>query len=135
MAVNQSYPKPRQLLTKVVSIARTDSSTEKCVLPKGAIIAGVRVLQTVAASTAAGTFDLGWSGAAGAILDDFSMATTKVGMVHAGTAIGTVAGAGTALDSDKTVIATYTVGSSTAGGTGYVFIDYFLPGPGEAIDG
>jgi hypothetical protein len=135
MAVNQSYPKPRQALTKIVSIARTDSSTEKCVLPKGAVITNVRVLQVDNAATAAGSFVLGWSGATSAILSAFSMATTKVGLVLAGTAIGTVAGAGTALDSDKTVLATYTVGSSTAGGTGYVMIDYFLPGPGEAIDG
>jgi hypothetical protein len=135
MAVNQSYPKPRQALTKIVSIARTDSSTEKCVLPKGAVITNVRVLQVDNAATAAGSFVLGWSGATSAILSAFSMATTKVGLVLAGTAIGTIAGAGTALDSDKTVLATYTVGSSTAGGTGYVMIDYFLPGPGEAIDG
>jgi hypothetical protein len=132
--VTLSNPKPRTLLTKVVSIARTDSSTLKCVLPKGAVIANVRVLQVDDAVTAAGSFVLGWSGATSAILGTFSMATTKVGLVHAGTAIGTVAGAGTAMTSDRQVISTYTVGSSTAGGTGYVFIDYFIPGPGEAID-
>lgn len=132
--VTLSNPKPRTVLTKVVSIARTDSSTLKCVLPKGAVITGVRVLQVDNAATAAGSFVLGWSGATSAILSAFSMATTKVGLVQAGTSIGTVAGAATPLDSDKQVIATYTVGSSTAGGTGYVFIEYFIPGPGEAID-
>jgi hypothetical protein len=130
-----SYPKPRQLLTKIVAIARADSSTEKAVLPKGAIIAGVRVLQTTDAVTDTGSFVLGWSGATSAILSAFTMATTKVGLVQPGTAIGTVAGAGTALDSDKAVLSTYTVGSSTAGGVGFVFIDYFMPGPGEAING
>ena len=53
---------------------------------------------------------------------------------NAVTAAGTVAGQGTQLDSDKAVISTYTVGSSTAGGEGFVVIDYFVPGPGEAID-
>lgn len=132
--VTLSNPKPRTQYTKVVSIARTDSSTLKCVLPKGAVITNVRVLQVDNAATAAGSFVLGWSGATSAILSAFSMATTKVGLVLPGTAIGTVAGAATALDGDKQVISTYTVGSSTAGGTGYVFIDYFIPGPGEALD-
>lgn len=129
-----SYPKPRTLQTKIVPIARTDSSTSKCVLPKDAVIVGVRVLQVDNAVTGAGSFVLGWSGATSAILSAFSMATTKVGMAQAGTSIGTVAGAGTKLDSDKQVIATYTVGTSTAGGTGYVFIDYFVAGNGENID-
>jgi len=133
MPVNLSYPKPRDVLTKVVAIARTDSSTEKCVLPKGAFITNIRILQVDNAATAAGTFSLGWSGATTALVNAFSMATTKVGLVNAGTNIGTVAGAGTQLDSDKMVISTYTVGSSTAGGTGYVFIEYFMPAPGEGI--
>lgn len=130
--VGLSYPKARSLLTKVIPIARTDSSTLKCALPKGAVIVGVHVNQTVDASTAAGAFNLGWSGSTTAILNAFSMATTKVGLVNAGTAIGT--GVFTPLDSDKNVIATYTVGSSTAGGTGYVVIDYFVVMGNEGVD-
>ena len=131
MAVNLSYPKPRSLQTKVIGIARTDSSTEKCVLPKHAVIVGVDVFQNVAATTAAGAFDLGWTGDTDGILNDFSMATTAVGLVNAGTAAGT--GVMTKLDSDKVVLSTYTVGSSTAGGTGYVIIEYFVTGPGETL--
>lgn len=131
MAVNLSYPKPRSLQTKVIEIARTDSSTEKCVLPKDAVIVGVHVFQDVAATTAAGAFDLGWTGDTDGILNDFSMATTAVGLVNAGTAAGT--GVMTKLDSDKVVLSTYTVGSSTAGGTGYVIIEYFVTGPGETL--
>lgn len=129
---NMSYPKSRSLQTKIFAIARTDSSTVKCVLPKDAIIAGVYVLQTVAASTAAGSINVGWSGATTGILNAFSMATTSVGYAPSGTATG--AQVGVKLDSDKQVIATYTVGSSTAGGTGYVKIEYFVPGPGEGLD-
>ena len=131
MPVNQSYPKPRSLQSKVITIARTDNATEKCVLPKGAVVVGIHVNQTVNASTAAGTFDLGWSGDADALVNDFSMATTKVGLVNVGTAVGD--SVMTKLDSDKTIISTYTVGSSTAGGTGFVVIDYFIPGAGEDL--
>lgn len=132
MAVNMSYPKPRDLQTKIIAIERTDSSTEKCVLPKGVIVVDVEVLQEVDASTAAGAFSLGWSGATTALLSSFSMATTKVGLVKAGTAYGSAV-CGTALTSDKMVISTYTVGSSTAGGTGKVIIKYFMPGSGETV--
>lgn len=131
MAVNLSYPKPRSLQTKVVAIARADSSTEKCVLPKGAVICDVHVFQDVAATTAAATFDLGWSGDTDGILNDFSMATTAVGLVNAGTAAGT--GVMTKLDSDKVVLSTFTAGSSSAGGTGYVIISYFVAGPNEGV--
>lgn len=127
-----SYPKPRQVITKIIPIARTDSSTVKCVLPKDAIIVDVDVYQTVDAATAAGSFVLGWSGTTSAILSAFSMATTKVGLASAGTSMGS--GTFTRLDSDKQVLSTYTVGSSTAGGTGFVVIQYFFPGPGEAVD-
>jgi len=132
MPVNMSYPKPRSLQTKVIEIARTDSSTVKCVLPKGAIIADVDVLQEVNASTNVGAVSVGYAGATTAILNAFTMATTKVGLVKAGTAVGSAV-LGTALDSDKQVISTYTVGSSTAGGTGKVMIHYFMPGPGETV--
>jgi len=131
---NMSYPKPRNVQTKAFAVARADSSTTKCVLPKDAVITNVRVLQTSDAVTGAGAFSVGWSGATTAVLNAFAMATTKVGLAIAGTAIGTVAGAGTKLDSDKVVICSYTVGASTSGGVGYVFIDYFLAGPGENID-
>ena len=83
------------------------------------------------ATTAAGSFVLGWSGSTSAILAAFSMATTKVGQVHPGVSAG--ASIGTKLDSDKMVLSTYTVGSSTAGGTGFVAIKYFVAGPGETL--
>lgn len=128
---NLSYPKPRNVKKKYFQILRTDSSTDKCTLPKDAIVTSVKVTQTSNASTAAGSFVLGWSGSTSALLSAFSMATTAVGQVHAGTSVG--ASVGSKLDSDKTVLATYTVGSSTAGGEGWVEIEYFVPGPGENL--
>lgn len=130
MPVNQSYPKPRNILTKIVEIARADSSTAKCVLPKGAIVTNVMVNQTANAVTNTGSFVLGWSGSTSALLSAFTMATTKVGLVAPGTAVG--ASVGTQLTADQIVLSTYTVGSSSAGGTGYVIIEYFMPGPGES---
>lgn len=131
MPVNQSYPKPRGIITKIVPIYRTDSSTAKCVIPKDSVITCVMVNQTSNAVTNTGSFVLGWSGTTSALLSAFTMATTKVGLVQPGTAVG--ASVGTKLTADQIVLSTYTVGSSTAGGEGYVIIEYFMPGSGESI--
>lgn len=130
--VGVSYPKPRELLSKIFPIARTDSSTAKCFLPRDAIIAGVYVLQTAPSVTGAATVNVGWSGATTSILNAFSLPTTSVGYSTGGSATGSALG--TKLTQDQQVIATYSVGTSTAGGTGYVKIEYFVPGAGEAID-
>ena len=129
--VGLSYPKGRDLITKILPIARTDSSTVKCVSPKDAVIVGVHCLQNSNAATAAATWTVGWSGATTAILNAFSAATTAVGLVNPGTAIGT--GVFTKLDSDKAVISTFG-GTSTAGGTGYIMIEYFLASGNEGVD-
>ena len=131
MPVNLSYPKPRDLLVKAFAIARTDSATEKCVLPKDAVIVGVNVLQDVNAATDVGSVTVSCGSDSDGILNAFSMATTAVGYVAAGTAAGS--SVGTKLSVDSVVKSTYTVGSSTAGGTGYCFIHYFVPGPGETL--
>ena len=130
--VGLSYPKGRDLITKIVPIARTDSSTVKCVIPKDAVIVDVHVMQTTDAVTAAGSFVLGWSGTTSAILSAFSMATTKVGLVNPGVSAGS--GLLSNLTQDQAILSTYTVGSSSAGGTGYVILSYFVAGPGEQVD-
>ena len=130
--VGLSYPKGRDLITKIVPIARTDSSTVKCVIPKDAVIVDVHVMQTTDAVTAAGSFVLGWSGTTSAILSAFSMATTKVGLVNPGVSAGS--GLFSKLTQDQAILSTYTVGSSSAGGTGYVILSYFVAGPGEQVD-
>jgi hypothetical protein len=132
--INLSYPKTRDGYRKYFRFGRTDSSTLKCVLPKGAIITSVLVTQDAAAVTGAGAINLGWSGATTALLNAFSLPTTSVGQAGAGAAAGSQLLAGTALTEDKQVICTYTVGSSTAGGTGFAQILFFLAGPGELID-
>lgn len=122
--------KPREMQVLVVPILRADTSaTSYGKLPKDAFIAGVEVVQTSSAATAAGTIDIGSASDADAILDAFSMATTAVGHVTAGVKVGVLVG--TKLTADVDVQATYTVGSSTADGEGYAMIKYFVPGPGE----
>ena len=130
--VGLNYPKQRELITRIFPIARTDSSTPKMTLPRDAIIAGVYVLQTAAAVTGAASVNVGWSGATTGILNAFSLPTSSVGYAPSGTATG--AQVGTKLTQDQVVLSTYSVGTSTAGGTGYVKIEYFVPGPGEVID-
>lgn len=132
MAVTMSYPKPRSLLTKVISIARTDNGTVKAWLPRGAIIMDVDVFQKVSATTDVGSVDVGLNADGDVILDGFVMATTAVGLVKPGAAAGTAV-MGDPLSADSAVTVTYTVGDSTAGGTGLVAIHYILPGAGELI--
>ena len=131
MPVTLSYPKPRDLLTKFISLAVTDSSTEKCVLPKDAILANVICNQTVNATTDASSWVVGWSGATGAILNAFASATTKVGMVHPGTTVGTEMG--NKLTADRSIISTCTKGASDTTSVVQVMIQYFIPGSGETL--
>ena len=127
-----SYPKRRTTQQLIIPVARTDSATAKAWLPKDAVVTGVHVLQNVNASTAAGSFTVGLGSDADGILEAFSMATTKVGLVNAGVSAGV--SVLTKLSVDAPVTTTYTVGSSTAGGTGFVIIDFFVAGSGEAVD-
>lgn len=129
--VGLSYPKRRDSMTLIVPIARTDSSTAKCVLPKDAVVCGLHVYQAAAAVTGAATYNLGWSGATTALLNAFSLPTSTVGLANSGSATGS--SFLTKLDSDKQVIGTFG-GASSAGGTGYVIIEFFIPGGNEAVD-
>ena len=128
---NLSYPKPRGCIHKVIPIARTDSSTVKCVIPKDAVIIGVHCYQNVNAGTNAATWTVGWTGDTDAVLNAFSAATTAVGLVNPGTAAGS--GIYQKLDTDKAVFSTFG-GTSVSGGTGFVVIEYFMAGSGEAVD-
>lgn len=129
---NLSYPKRRSTMQLVVPIARADSATQKAWLPKDAVVTGVHVLQNVNAATAVATFTVGLGSDADGILEAFTMSTTKVGLVNAGVSAGV--SVLSKLTADAPVTSTYAVGSSTAGGTGFVIIDFFIAGPGEAVD-
>jgi hypothetical protein len=129
---NLSYPKRRSTMQLVIPVARTDSATQKAWIPKDAVITGVHVLQNVNAATATSSFTVGLGSDADGILEAFTMATSKVGLVNAGASAGVEVL--TKQTTDKPVTVSYTVGSSTAGGTGFVIIDFFIAGAGEAVD-
>lgn len=131
MPINMSYPKSRAIITKIVPLARTDSSTEKCVLPKDAVIMGVFVHQTAAATSNASTFDVGFTGDLDGILDGISFATTSVGYVAAGAFAGSAVG--TKLTADRVIVSTCTPGAGDTTSAGYAVIQYFMPGPGEGL--
>ena len=133
MAVNLSYPKARGGLEKIISIARTDSSTEKAWIPKDAVIIGVYVIQSTACDGTTGTISVGFSGGGTEILNAFNASTNDAGYHAAGAAAGSTVIAGTKLTEDKKVIATFTAGDSTAGGDGFVKIEYVVLGGGESI--
>lgn len=126
------YPKGRDLICKIMKINRTDSSTPKMTIPKDAVIVGVHVYQDAVAVTGNGAYNLGWSGATTSILNAYSLTTAGTGLQNSGSATGT--GVFTKLTQDQLLIGTYTVGTSTAGGTGYVAIEYFMPGGQEGVD-
>ena len=127
-----SYPKRRSTLQLVIPVARTDSATTKAWLPKDAVVTGVHVLQNVNAATATASFTIGLGADVDGILEAFTMGTTKVGLVNAGTSAGV--SVLSKLTADAPVTSSYTVGSSTGGGTGFVMIDFFMAGPGEGVD-
>lgn len=127
-----SYPKRRTTQQLIIPVARTDNATTKAWLPKNAVVTGVHVLQNVNASTATASFTVGLGSDADGILEAFTMATSKVGLVNAGASAGVSVLSKLTVDAPVTV--TYTVGSSTAGGTGFVIIDFFNAGAGEAVD-
>jgi hypothetical protein len=127
-----SYPKRRSTYQIIIPVLRTDNGTTKAWLPRDAVVSGVHVLQTVNASTATASFTVGLGSDADGILEAFTMATSKVGLVNAGASAGVAVLA--KQTSDLPITVTYTVGSSTAGGTGFVIIDFFVTGPGEAVD-
>lgn len=131
--VNQSYPKPRSTMQKIFPFARTDNLTVKAALPRDAVVTGIHIYQATAAVTGAGAVSVGLTGVSGtALVNAFSLPTTSVGLANPGAAVGS--SYLTKLDADRAVTVTYAVGSSTAGGTGWVVIDYFVAGPGESAD-
>ncbi len=126
--VGYTYPKARDLLIKAFPILRTDSSTQKGVIPKDAVIAFVVVHQQANAVTAAASYNLGTAGTPTGVLNAFSLPTTSVGLAFAGAQAGSLVG--TKLTADAPLIGTFGGGSS-AGGTGVVYVGYYMVGPGE----
>jgi len=134
--VTSTTPPAIELLTKVVQVARTDTTAFNAfVLPKGSVVAGVYVLG-VTASDAATTaiIDVGTNPAtADEILDSFSVKTSGDGYFAAGATAGTALG--TQLSADTLYKAAYseTGTASTTGGPWLVKVEYYMPQPGYSF--
>lgn len=127
---NTLTPSARNVLTKIGTIARTDNGTVKFGLPKGAFIAGIYIIQTAVAVTGNATVDIGITGDTDGLVNDFVLGTTSAGYAAGGATTGSAVG--TVLTADVDVVVTYAVGTSTAGGTGYFKVEYYIPPSGQS---
>lgn len=137
--VGLSYPKPRELLTKFFKISRTDTTgVAKTALPKGSIIGGAYVIGGVASDAATtATVSFGSSVTATEYVSGFDVKTAATGEGYSPVGAAAVGSAfGVAVANDIVVYGKYaeTGTASTTGGPWIVKLEYFVPGPGEAVD-
>lgn len=136
MPVSLSYPKPRSTQNKLFAIARTDSATEKCWLPKDAIVIGAYVILSGACAGTTATVSIGYGGSVNELIAAFNCSTSDAGYHPVAAKAGTDVIAGTKQTADRLIKATYAAGDSgeTTGALGFVKLEYFVPGGGESID-
>lgn len=135
---NTLTPKARSLLTKMGTIARTDTTaTVLFGLPKDALIAGIYVIGDAAsdAGTSA-TIGIGSSTSANEYMASYDVKTAATGEGYnpaGGAAVGTAMV--NKLSADVSVYGKYaeTGTASTAGGPWVVKVEYFVTGPGETL--
>lgn len=135
---NTLTPKARSLLTKMGTIARTDTTaTVLFDLPKDALIAGIYVIGDAAsdAGTSA-TIGIGSSTSANEYMASYDVKTAATGEGYnpaGGAAVGTAMV--NKLSADVSVYGKYaeTGTASTAGGPWVVKVEYFVTGPGETL--
>ena len=133
--VTSTTPPAIELLTKVVQVARTDTTAfEAFILPKGSVVAGAYVLGSVASDAATtAIIDVGTNpGTSDQIVDSFSVKTNGVGYFATGATTGAFMGA--QLPSDTLFKARYaeTGTASTTGGPWLVKVEYYMPQPGHS---
>jgi len=133
MAVNLSYPKPRSTQTKLFAIAREDSATEKCALPKNAVVVGAYVILSGACAGTTATISVGYGGSVNELIAAFNVSTADAGYHAVAAKAGADVIAATAQTADRLIKATYAAGDSaeTTGALGFVKLEYFVPGPNE----
>lgn len=135
---NTLTPKARGTLTKMGSIARTNTTAvDLFSLPKSAIIVGIYVIGGVASDAATtATIGIGSSASANEYMTGYDVKTAATGVGYntaAGKAVGSALG--TKLTSDKNVYGIYAESgtASTTGGPWIVKVEYYIPGPGETL--
>lgn len=134
--ITSTTPPAIELLTKVVQVARTDTTAfDAFILPKGAVVAGAYVMGTVASDAATTAIvDVGTNpGTSDQIVDSFSVKTNGVGYFASGATSGSYIG--TQLAADTLFKARYaeTGTASTTGGPWLVKVEYYYPQPGYSF--
>jgi len=132
--VGITSPPAVELLSKIVKVARTDTTAfDAFVLPKGAIPAGTYVIGTVASDAAStATISVGSNpGTTNQLLAAFSVKTNGAGYFAAGAAGGTGLGIPLATDTLMKAVYAETGTASTTGGPWLVKVEYYMKQPGQ----
>ena len=135
---NVLTPKARALLTKIGSIARTDTTAKELFgLPKDAIIAGIYVIGAAASNAGTtATIGTGSTATANEHMTGYDVKTAATGEGYSAAGAAAVGSAFmTKQTADIPVYGIYaeTGAAGTAGGPWYVKYEYYLPGPGEVL--
>lgn len=136
--VSLSYPKPRELLTKIVKVVYTDTTAFiGAWLPRDAIIAGIYVIgQAVNTAVTSASLGIGSTVSANEYVTgyDIKAAATGEGYNPVGSAaVGSAFMAKLTADTNLYFKIT-SAGGSDGGGPWYVKIEYFIPGAGEVAE-
>lgn len=136
--VNMSYPKPRDTLTKYITIARTDTTAfVGAKLPKDALISGIYVIGAAASDAGdSASVNVGTTSTSTELLAAFDVKTAATGEgynIAGGAAVGSALA--TKLTVDTSIYGKYIEAgtASTAGGPWVIKIEYFVTGPGETL--
>lgn len=135
---NTLTPKARGTLTKIGSLARTDTTAKELFgLPKDALIVGIYVIGAAASDAATtATIGIGSTTSANEYMTGYDVKTAATGEGYNPAGAAAV---GTALCSklttDVPVYGIYAESgtASTTGGPWYVKVEYYVSGPGETL--
>lgn len=135
---NTLTPKARGTLTKIGSLARTDTAAKELFgLPKDSLIVGIYVIGAVASDAASSaTIGIGTTTSANELMTGYDVKTAATGEGYNPAGAAAV---GTALCSKQTAdVPVYGIyaesgTASTTGGPWYIKVEYYLTGPGETL--
>lgn len=135
---NVLTPKARGTLTKVGTLARTDTTAKELFgLPKGAIIIGIYVIGAAASNAGTtATIGIGSTTSANEYMTGYDVKTAATGEgynVAGGAAVGSAMA--TPIASDLPVYGIYAESgvASSSGGDWTIKVEYYLAGPGETL--
>lgn len=135
--VNLSYPKPRESLSKYVSMTYADTTAfVGCVLPKDSMIVGMYVIGSAASNSAtSASVNVGTSATATEWLSAFDVKTAATGEGYNPVGAAAVGSAFcTKLTADTPVYFKYVESGAASAGAWTIKIEYMFTGPGESVN-